>query len=779
MNEDPNAPALAPQTTAPVVSTNQPSGLATALAASMPLFVGLVSTVIFVVGLGHERPLTFVQETGWVSYAIIATTWLSALVLTVTLGLAGRGARLPVAVSLFFAGLPWVAGVAGVRLSMSMVIDALRNADPISLAPIMAQGFSEASGSRLLGAWCTASLAGALALGFAISSLGQRSPNRKPLFGVVGFALGLPVLAVVGYAVTSHTFGISVLYLGVVGLGVLAALSLGAAGAGDSQHGRGASLSAAVAPAALVSFLGAVTALQTSGVRSALSAVANIESAERGVFFGMAAEAFTVGERCAWLGAAALGLAAIVLGAWAASRARPTVGAIVGGIAVVCVAALVIGADRAGELGTEYDLGEIRLTAWQDVDGFIPTTIAGDDQDDQGVALAALVTIDSITPHGESAVALATLNGPAGRAALASTLRRALAGESPDPTAMRRSKRPPGIEPDDGGSIFAPQRSLAPDRIAEPDVSPAIGLTIDARVPAAVLRALFEAAREAGARSVILNGSADELRPEALERLREEAPLMALMAQRTGSVRVLLESALPPDYAAADPTLWHTTVTSDPRAELRTRAGTIAAPRTLSAEGGRYGRRLRDDDSEQPRAVVYLALSDSATNTSLATLSLAATRGALWPLVVTGPLPGHPETPATEPLHGDGGPDPLGLADLARTNGPTAAIPADETNEQGSLSRSAIQRVIRGHMSEVRACYERGLMERPTLAGRVNVAFVISGSGSVQSAELESSDLAAPSVERCITSAVRSWTFPAPQGGVAMSITYPFVLHAD
>ena len=75
-------------------------------------------------------------------------TWLSALVLTVTLGLAARGARVPSAASLFFAGLPWVVGVAGVRLSTSNVLDAVMNVDPAMRAMLIAKGLAEASGAR-------------------------------------------------------------------------------------------------------------------------------------------------------------------------------------------------------------------------------------------------------------------------------------------------------------------------------------------------------------------------------------------------------------------------------------------------------------------------------------------------------------------------------------------------------------------------------------------------------------------------------------------------------
>ena len=139
MTRDPDLSSLPQFGVAPAPAPQRASGFATGLAASMPVLVGLGATVVFVAGLKGESPLRFAQETGWPFYAIVAMTWLSALVLTVTLALAGRGARVPSALSLFFAGLPGVVGVAGVRLSTSNVLDAVTNVEPAMRATLIAQ----------------------------------------------------------------------------------------------------------------------------------------------------------------------------------------------------------------------------------------------------------------------------------------------------------------------------------------------------------------------------------------------------------------------------------------------------------------------------------------------------------------------------------------------------------------------------------------------------------------------------------------------------------------
>ena len=96
----------------------------------------------------------------------------------------------------------------------------------------------------------------------------------------------------------------------------------------------------------------------------------------------------------------------------------------------------------------------------------------------------------------------------------------------------------------------------------------------------------------------------------------------------------------------------------------------------------------------------------------------------------------------------------------------------------GSLSKEVIRRVVRRHINEVKFCYEQQLNARPDLKGRVTTKFVISPTGSVQSAVVASSSLRNQAVESCITSAVRRWTFPAPDGGGVVVVNYPFMLDA-
>ncbi|MFW2389375.1 MAG: TonB family protein [Polyangiales bacterium] len=97
---------------------------------------------------------------------------------------------------------------------------------------------------------------------------------------------------------------------------------------------------------------------------------------------------------------------------------------------------------------------------------------------------------------------------------------------------------------------------------------------------------------------------------------------------------------------------------------------------------------------------------------------------------------------------------------------------------RGSLSKEVIRRVVRRHINEVKFCYEQQLNARPDLSGRVTTRFLISPTGSVQSAMVASSSLRNEAVESCIVRAVRRWTFPAPDGGGVVVVNYPFLLDA-
>jgi hypothetical protein len=94
----------------------------------------------------------------------------------------------------------------------------------------------------------------------------------------------------------------------------------------------------------------------------------------------------------------------------------------------------------------------------------------------------------------------------------------------------------------------------------------------------------------------------------------------------------------------------------------------------------------------------------------------------------------------------------------------------------GGLDREAISEVVRRNQGQVMFCYEQGLQVDPKLAGRVAIKWVIDGNGQVKAAGIENTTLNSKIIEDCILARLKSWRFPLPQGGVEVSVSYPFML---
>jgi hypothetical protein len=130
--------------------------------------------------------------------------------------------------------------------------------------------------------------------------------------------------------------------------------------------------------------------------------------------------------------------------------------------------------------------------------------------------------------------------------------------------------------------------------------------------------------------------------------------------------------------------------------------------------------------------------------------------------------------------HGAGGGTGSGYGSGAGGfHGRDAKVPrirSGQADVHGSLSKEVIRRIIGRHINEVRFCYEQELNSRPDLQGRISIKFIISPTGAVQTAAVDNSDMGNPKVEQCIAASVRRWTFPAPEGGGIVVVSYPFVL---
>jgi hypothetical protein len=95
----------------------------------------------------------------------------------------------------------------------------------------------------------------------------------------------------------------------------------------------------------------------------------------------------------------------------------------------------------------------------------------------------------------------------------------------------------------------------------------------------------------------------------------------------------------------------------------------------------------------------------------------------------------------------------------------------------GALDGDLVSRIVRAHRPELRSCYDAGLIDNPSLAGRITIEFTIGSTGYVSKAEAVDADsFTDPRVANCMAKAVKEWRFPKPRGGGEVQVSYPFTL---
>ena len=124
--------------------------------------------------------------------------------------------------------------------------------------------------------------------------------------------------------------------------------------------------------------------------------------------------------------------------------------------------------------------------------------------------------------------------------------------------------------------------------------------------------------------------------------------------------------------------------------------------------------------------------------------------------------------------------DPLAQAGPLAKVDPLGAAAVDDkpAGSTGKLAPAAVQGAIRQNIAALRACYTAALANQPGLRGRVALRLQIDASGAVSDSAIESSTLASPAAEKCLTLAARRIKFPKTGGG-PVRVTYPLVFQSD
>ena len=86
----------------------------------------------------------------------------------------------------------------------------------------------------------------------------------------------------------------------------------------------------------------------------------------------------------------------------------------------------------------------------------------------------------------------------------------------------------------------------------------------------------------------------------------------------------------------------------------------------------------------------------------------------------------------------------------------------------GSLSPEAISTTIKANRADIDQCWN----EHEALAGQGGVRFVIGGDGVVTGATVKGSGEGLQEAFECLKKEIESWTFPPPEGGGSVIVTY-------
>ena len=92
----------------------------------------------------------------------------------------------------------------------------------------------------------------------------------------------------------------------------------------------------------------------------------------------------------------------------------------------------------------------------------------------------------------------------------------------------------------------------------------------------------------------------------------------------------------------------------------------------------------------------------------------------------------------------------------------------------GSLSKEQINKVVRAHLAGIKYCYEKELQHKSSLAGGIDVFWIIQPDGTVSKANVKNTTMGDAAVEGCIIRQVKQWQFPKAPAQTTVG-RYPFI----
>lgn len=93
---------------------------------------------------------------------------------------------------------------------------------------------------------------------------------------------------------------------------------------------------------------------------------------------------------------------------------------------------------------------------------------------------------------------------------------------------------------------------------------------------------------------------------------------------------------------------------------------------------------------------------------------------------------------------------------------------------EGGLDKESVRRALAVYRKDFRSCYERALLSKPRIKGRIVYRWQISGKGPVNWIKLISSTVDSPSLPTCVQNLIQRIQFPEAPNGQPTLVIYPF-----
>jgi hypothetical protein len=93
---------------------------------------------------------------------------------------------------------------------------------------------------------------------------------------------------------------------------------------------------------------------------------------------------------------------------------------------------------------------------------------------------------------------------------------------------------------------------------------------------------------------------------------------------------------------------------------------------------------------------------------------------------------------------------------------------------EGGLDKESVRRTLAAYRKDIRTCYERALLSKPRIKGRIVYKWQISGDGPVTWVQLLNTDVGSPSLPPCVQKVIQTIKFPQAPNHQPTIVIYPF-----